>query len=388
MEQSAIKVLPEDSITAKVHPQYDEVTGLHRAFFGESYRKEWAAPTTFQVIKISDIKGGLTPTQRGGGHQSHSLRLVDKDGKEWVLRSVNKYPQVLLPSSLRETFAGDVVDDAMSAQHPFSALVVPPIADAVEVPHTNPIIGYVAPDKALGIYSKTFVGTVDLLEEREPLGKSDNTEKMMQKLTDDNDNNFGTSSFLRARLVDVLLNDWDRHNDQWRFVYRKNVYGGKTYTAVPRDRDQVFYVNEGILPHASTAPWLLWFMQDFKKVRNINDLFWESRLLNGRLLSGMSYNEWTNTSKQFVSNVTDSVLEAGLQQLPESAYQIRHEQLLHTLQNRRAALPKEMDTYYCFIKKIIDIQNLDNNELIETRDITDGGLVVNIHKIDKHDAEE
>ncbi len=248
LEEVAVIATPNDSITVEAHPAYNEVSGLHRTLFGENYRKEWAAPTTLPVIKISQIEGGLTPTGRGGGHQSYSLRLKDKDGKEWVLRSVNKFPQVVLPAEVRETFAADIVIDAMSAQHPYSALVVPPIADAVHVPHSNPVIGYVAPDEKLGIYSKTFVGTVNLLEEREPLGKSDNTEKMMKQLTVDNDNNFDSALFLRARLLDVLVNDWDRHNDQWRFAPKKNEYGGKTYTAIPRDRDQVFYVNEGVLP--------------------------------------------------------------------------------------------------------------------------------------------
>ena len=151
IEAAAIAATPNDSITVQAHPKYDSVSGWHRSIFGENYRKEWAAPTTLPVIKISEIKGGLTPTERGGGHQSFSLRLKDKDGKEWVLRSVNKYPQILLPPSLRETFAGDIVGDAMSAQHPYSALIVPPIANAVNVPHSNPVIGWVAPDKKLGI---------------------------------------------------------------------------------------------------------------------------------------------------------------------------------------------------------------------------------------------
>ncbi len=388
LEEAAVASPTADSVTVAAYPKYDEVSSLHRKLFGENYRKEWAAPTAMPVIKLSQFKGGLTPTSRGGGHQSISLRLTDKDGKEWALRSVNKYPQVLLPEAIRETFAADVVQDAMSAQHPYSALIVPPIADAVKVPHSNPIIGYVAPDKKLGSYSKSFAGTVNLLEEREPLGKSDNTEKTLKELTKDNDNNFDSNTFLRARLLDVLINDWDRHNDQWRFAPQKNKYGGKTYIPVPRDRDQAFYVNEGLLPKFSTRPWLLWFMQDFKKVRNINDLFWESRFLNGRFLIGFSHDEWMNSTQQFVDNVTDSVLETALQRLPQSSYKLRHDVLMQTLQNRRAALPGEMETYYRFLSKIVDIQTSDKNELVELKDNGNKGLQVTVHKLNKNGKEE
>ena len=87
-----------------------------------------------------------------------------------MLRSVEKYPEAILPDQLKETFAKDIVTDAMSAQHPYSALAVPPLANALHVPHANPQIGIVAPDKNLGMYTSTFSGKICLLEEREPGG--------------------------------------------------------------------------------------------------------------------------------------------------------------------------------------------------------------------------
>jgi len=235
-EAIASNAISGDSITVKEHPAFDEVSNFHRFLFGENYRKEYAASATLPVIRISEIKGGLTPSKRGGGHQSRSLRLKDKDGKEWALRSVDKYPEVLLPEQLRETFAKDFIRDAMSAQHPYSALVVPVIANAVNVPHSNPVIGYVAPDPKLGIYSKLFANTVCLLEEREPVGKSDNTADMLSELNKDNDNGFDSSVFFRARLLDLFIGDWDRHDDQWRWADVQKGKG-KRYMAVPRDRD-------------------------------------------------------------------------------------------------------------------------------------------------------
>jgi len=171
-----------DSISVKVHPSYDEKGNLHRFLFGENYRKEWAMPTRLPVIRVSEFQGGLVPLARGGGMQSQSLRLADKEQKEWVIRSVEKSPDALLPDEFRPTFARDWLDDATSAQHPFSALIVPPIANAVKVPHSVPVIGVVVPDKNLGVYERTFANMVALVEEREPIGESDNTAKMKSSL--------------------------------------------------------------------------------------------------------------------------------------------------------------------------------------------------------------
>ena len=103
-------IAQKDSAIVKAHPSYESVTNWHRRLFGENFRKEWAAPVKLPVISVSER--GLTPLQRGGGHQTRSLRLKDAKGNEWVIRSIEKYPEIILPEALRETFAADWVRDA------------------------------------------------------------------------------------------------------------------------------------------------------------------------------------------------------------------------------------------------------------------------------------
>lgn len=373
-----------DSAIVKANESYGEVSGLHKALFGENYRKEWSTDTKLSVIKISEINGGLTPIQRGGGHQSLSLRLKDKNGKEWVLRSVNKYPEILLPEPLRETFAKDIITDAMSAQHPYSALVVPTLAEAAGVPHANPIIGIVAPDRNLGIYIRDFMNTVCLLEEREPMGKSDNSEKMYKTLLDDNDNSFDTTTFFKARLLDLFIGDWDRHEDQWRWVYGKNEKKGKNYVAVPRDRDQVFHIVEGLVPNTASRPWIAPLLHDFDgNIKQVNAFFTESNGLNKKFLNQLSHEQWMELTKQFVAVMTDSVLEKALRNLPKEAYNIRHDELLQKLKERRSNMAAAMDKYYAFINKIVDIQTTDKNEFVQIVDAVNGGLLITVHKMNK-----
>jgi hypothetical protein len=382
-EDSIATAITTDSVSGSVHAAFDKVSKLHRVFFGENYRKEWAAVENLPVIRLSEFKGGLTPLKRGGGNQTRSLRLEDKDGNEWALRSVEKYPDVVLPEKIRETFAKDIVIDAMSAQHPYSALIVPVIADAVHVPHANPIIGYVVPDKALGIYSKTFENTICLLEEREPLGKSDNFTKMLNELNKDNDNSFDSKTFLRARLLDIYLGDWDRHGDQWRFVDTKKGKN-KHYVPVPRDRDQVFYINQGIFPFIESRPWIQPFFEGFNpKIRNAATFLFSSTFLNVRLINQFSYDEWMKITNEFVAAITDSVIEKSLQRLPANSYKIGHEKLSAILKARRNNLPGAMSSYYKFMYKSAFIQTSDKNELVEIKDAPNDGMQITIHKISK-----
>lgn len=376
-------VVQADSVEVQVHPSYDRGGGIHRFFFGENYRKEWAAPTRLPVIRISQAAGGLRPVKRGGGMQSKSLRLVDREGREWVLRSVEKSPDALLPDNFRQTFARDWVDDATSAQHPFGALVVPAIAKVVNVPHATPVIGFVAPDTALGIHGRVFANTVALLEEREPLGDSDNSEKMKKNLAEDNDNKILAREFLNARMLDILLGDWDRHEDQWRW---KDMTKGKTktYLGIPRDRDQVFHVTQGLFPNLASRSYVLPTLRDFDAgIKKVKWVLFKTRFVNAYPEFQLTREEWMEQASQFKNLVTDSVLEAALRRLPASAYQLRHERLFSILRSRRDRIPDAMQEYYRFIHRIVDIQTSDKNEWIHIADTANGGLQVKIVKISK-----
>lgn len=379
----------KDSITINgVVPRYDSVSNRHRAYFGENYRKEWAVETRLPIIKISSILGGLKPTELGGGHQSHSLRLKDKMGKEWVLRSVRKYSEGLAPEMFKGSIYEKWLDDNFSAQHPYSALIVPVLADAVKVPHTNPVIGWVAPDEALGEFAKDFAGTICLLEEREPLGDSDNSVKMLEKLDEDNDNKLDSAVFFRARMLDLLIADWGRHEDQWRWVDKK-AGDGKDYLVIPRDRDQVLYVNEGLLPGAASSVSLLSFLEGFNSsYKDPNAFFINGRNLNQQFLNQYSYESWMKMAREFVNALPDEVLRLAVRQLPASSYQLKGESIFTTLKGRRDNLLNAMDTYYRFLYGIVDIRTSDKAEIVELSESDGRGINLLIHKADKSGDKE
>ena len=373
----------QDSATVKVRPKYNRVNGLHRTFFGENYRKEWSIDTKLPLIKISAVAGGLKPLRMGGGHQTISLRLVDPKGEEWVLRTIVKDPSVLLPPALRQTFARDVLDDAMSAQHPYSPLVVQEIAKAAGIPHAEPIIGVVQRDSMLGEFNKQFEGQVCLLEQREPFGNSDNTAKMLAELDNDNDNHVDYKAFIRAAILDLLIGDWDRHADQWRWV---DIQKGKNkmYVGVPRDRDQAFYVNQGVAPWYASLPWVVPNLQGFREdIRHSKYSLMQHSFLVSRTTSHLPEEEWMKITDDFVKAVSDKVIDDALKRLPQSVYDLRHKELSNVLKKRRDNLPAAMKEYFRFMSKIAEVKLSNKNELIQIRDTTDNGLVVQVNKLNR-----
>lgn len=370
-----------DSITIVLKPGFDSVSGIHRSLFGENYRKVWATQTTLPVLHLSAT--GFTPTELGGGMQTRSLRLMDENKREWVIRSIDKYPDALLPQALAQTLASDLFKDNVSAIFPYAPLVVPVFAKAAGVAHSTPTIMYVAPDKKLGIYSRDFAHTIVLLEEREPLGKSYSTLKMQAALKDDNDNAINQPEYLKARIQDIFLGDWDRHGDQWRWVDTEKGKN-KKFIPVPRDRDQVFYVNQGLFPTILSLPWIMPKFEGFKgSVRNINTFSFNARLIDGLFTNELDAEDWKNTTQHIVHSFSDSVIEAALRKMPAGVYALSAASLNKQLQQRRAEVQDKSLDFYKFLNKVVDITASDKNEQVTISDTLNGRLSLVIHKITK-----
>lgn len=385
-QDSLYAALQGDSAVRAAHPAYDRIGRFGRLWFGENYRKEWAAPVKLPVIRLSDIDGGLAPEKLGGGFQTTSLRLIGKDSMEYTLRSVEKSTDKVLPPAFQGTFVRQIMNDATSAQHPYSALIVPPLAHALGVPHANPVIGVVAPDKKLGMYQNLFAGKVTLLEEREPLGNSDNFVKMMDKLQEDNDNSYDALNFTRARMIDLFLGDWDRHGDQWRF-YDEKKGKGKYYKAIPRDRDMVLNVTEGILPSLIKRYFLMPHVIGFRKklLPYSKYYLYKSRFLSPYPAGQIGYGAWMEEADSFKRIVTDSVIEAAIGRLPRKVYDLEHDVLTRELKSRRDEMAEAMDRFYRFSNRIVDIRTSDKNEFVDIRGVKDtNALKILVRKIDKH----
>ena len=92
------------------------------------------------------------------------------DGRQFALRSIDKDLTKALPEEIRDINLLNLLQDQVSAMHPYSALVVPPLADAVGVYHTNPKVVYLKPQAAMGSFNPLFPEGLYLFEER-PEGK-------------------------------------------------------------------------------------------------------------------------------------------------------------------------------------------------------------------------
>lgn len=377
--------IQQDSILVAIAPEYAEVSGTHRFLFGDNYREIWATPVALKVFYIE--KEGLEILQQGGGQQTKSLRLVDSTGKEWVLRTVQKDPAKALPENLRGTIAKKIVQDQISAAQPYAPLTVPILADALHVPHANPRIVYIPNDPALGIYQTSFANTICVFEEREPTSndqaKTYNTTKVLEKLQEDNDNIIDEKAVLTARMLDLLIGDWDRHEDQWR--WEKRAEGKRNiYSPIPRDRDQTYFINSGVLPYIAARKWIMPKIQGFdSKIRDVNGFMFNARYFDRFFLNELSEAEWINVLKHLQKTLTDSILTAAAHQLPDTVYEQCGEQIRTNLISRRNVLLKNGLKFYNFLAHTVEVPGSDKDDYFELTYQKNKDILLKVYKINK-----
>lgn len=347
---------------------------LKQKIFGEHYRSVWATPIQIPYLDLTTFAGGLTPLQLGGGNQTTSLRMVGKDGIQYQFRTVDKDPGAVLPMGLQNTFADDFVQDQISSSHPFGALVIPGLAKASGIYHTQPKLFYMPYSTLLGPYLSEIGGKIGMLEIRpdENLSKFPNfgrtknavgTDKVYEKIKEDNDNEVDQESFLKARLFDMIIGDWDRHEDQWRWAEFEKKKGA-IYKPIPRDRDQVFTKFDGLIPKIAQS--LLPDIQHFTDgIDNPAEFSLAARNLDRNFLNELSEEQWNKIANQLKADLTDKVIEDAVKDMPKEAYQISGEEIITKLKSRRDVIDKAANSYYKTLAKEVTIAGSDKYEYVE-----------------------
>src|SRR5688500_4192592 len=372
-----------DSMTVAGNSSF-KTNGSKRFWMGNNYRKEWKMPIRVPVINLATEYGGLTPVKRGGGKQTKNLRLEDPQGREYSLRSIEKFITAkTLPGGIESEAAADLVSDGISASYPYANASIPVLSHAAGIPSGQIRLVYIPDDPRLGEFREDLKHKLSILELRLPdaVKNGFDTEDEVEKLKDDIDNEVDQLAMLRTRILDMYVMDLDRHEDQWQWgAVDKDK--GKLYYPVPRDRDQAFYVNQGLLPGIAKWPWLVPQLQGFRvQAKNIKRFNWAARNLDRFFLNELDEQDWKQAVDLFVSQMTDNVIQEAMDKQPPEIKHLRWNEIIEKLKARRQYLAGEVMQYYRFLSENVDVVTSDKKELFDITLNDDGSVLLQVFKI-------
>lgn len=361
---------------------------LWQHLWGRHYRPLWATPVSAPTLQLGAV--GLEPLRAGGSFQTNSLHLRTPDGRNFVLRSVDKDLSRSINAGWLDRAIAPVLRDQTCAAPPYGAYVAARLARAARVLHTNPRLVYLLPDSTLGTWRSRFRPALYLLEERPARDQSHapsfgrarrvvGSDSMLNQVLR-GPAHLAPRAYLRARLLDLLVGDWSRRADQWRWAAFPAGGGGTEFQPIPRDRDQAFFrFDDGWLTRLIS--WVRPRYQTFNPdlvPTDVGPLTVTGRPLDHTALALLPEAAFVAEADSLRRLLPDAVLAQALHAAPAEVRARLTRELLPALQARRDALPAVARRYYEVLQAEATVTGTDAAERFELTGLGPGRLLVRV----------
>jgi hypothetical protein len=365
-----------------IAPKY-KAGGFHCWLWGTDYRPLWTTPIRVEVLNLQTFAGGLKPLFRVGGVETKGLAMKGADGRDYTFRGIDKDPTSILPADLQDTWAKSIVQDQIAANHPASFFVVDELMKASGILRTEQLILVMPDDPALGEFRKDFAGLVGQVFEY-PGAKSDKNpgfqgateilkhDVFYKRIETDSKDRPDTRALLKARLLDIMIGDFDRHRDQWRWAKFPEK---ELWQPIPDDRDQAFCRYEGLVL-ALARPRIPILQNYSDHYPGMEGLTWNGRDQDRQLLAGLERPVYKEVAQELKAQITDEVIDRAAHRMPPEYFKIDGTRLIHDLKGRRDRLVEGAEAFYEYIADKVKVYLTDAPEYVEVKRLDNGDTLV------------
>ncbi|MEZ4839669.1 metallophosphoesterase [Flavobacterium sp.] len=361
---------------------------VYQFLWGKHYKNYYKKEIALRTVSLDTLYGGLKPIGLDNEGTTNSLLLKDKNGKEFSMQPLEKdassffkslaYKNSNLKNQEKNALSEDFLRDYFTTIHPFTPLVVSKLSLAIGISSPHSKLFYVPNQNALGNYNEDFGGSLYYISEKvnttqkslADFGKPNaiiDTDEMLHQIRIDKNHVVDKENYIRARLLDMLIGDWDRQEKNWRWSVHQEKE--KTiYRPIPLNRDQAFAKYDGAF---------LWLLKSIPAMgqmhsytynpKNIKEFNKQVYALDLALLSDSDEKVWEKQAKFIQDNLTNDVINKAFLQLPYELQDETTTKLKLYLRNRLKKLNQTAQQY----------QNLLNKKTLVVGTMKDDVFVIN-----------
>jgi hypothetical protein len=360
-------------------PQYDK-GGVWRFWFGDGYRDTWKAPAELPVLDLRTEAGGLAAEFRVGGEETVGLALKGADGRSYTFRLLRKEPRGALPPEWWGTVPARIKADYSSAEYPANLPMFSTIARSVGILFPRSRLAVMPDDPALGTFRATFADQPGSLSEYvtpgyEGITELVSSEGLWAKWREGPESRPDSREFLKARLLDLATNNFDRNRGQWRWG---RVPGKRLWQPLPEDTDRCFARYDGaIMDYVRlSAPALMRYSGRYP--RRIEGLTYDGDDITRWLLSDLDWPAFEEVAREVQARLTNEVIEDAVHQAPAEWYAASGAEIAAALEQRRDGLVDFARRFYLHLADRVDVRGSDRDEIATILHLDDGAVEVSL----------
>ncbi|MFT2010330.1 metallophosphoesterase [Pontibacter sp. 13R65] len=355
------------------------------------YKQEWNTPVQVPLLDLGTTSHSLAPFGVKENQDKYLLRLRNADGFEYSFRPLLRNSLLTVPTRYRHASSIEQLRETwLPSQHPYAPLVVRHLEKAAGVLTPFPQL-YLLPDlNCLGAYKEQFANKMGYLEpdaedyhskELAPIASPPvlSYNSLVLELERNHQHQVNARAFAKARLLDMLVGDWDRHEAQYTWAQQQQK--GKTvYLPIPEDRDNAFFYFNGLLPWLANRGWGVRELQHFShKIDNLKGLNSAARNLDRRLLSSLTPADWVAIADSLQQALTDEVLDSAVHQMPAEVFSYHGGEIAAKLKARRMQLQEVAQRYGKLLAHYVDVYGSEQEERFEVERKPDGTTHVRMY---------
>ncbi len=211
----------------------------------------------------------------------------------------------------------------------------------------------------------------------------ESTDDLLETLREDEDFIVNEEAYIRARIFDMLIGDWDRHSDQWRWAVFENENGIKEFVPIPRDRDQVFANFDGSFLNAlrnvmGSVNQFGVYGDDIKDVKWFNEA---GSKLDRALIKRSDRSVWMEQAAFLQHAISEETIHKAFKNIPPEVQDTTITEIKKHFIARKNNLKDIVARYFSEFMKFQMITGTDKDDYFEIERATDGTTKISAYRI-------
>lgn len=206
---------------------------------------------------------------------------------------------------------------------------------------------------------------------------------MFQRFYKDQKTHIALDEFVRARLFDIWVGDWSKHEDNWKWAVFKTDKG-KLYRPIPRDRDHVFSRQDGLINWLADRRFGMQNLEDFGyDFKDIRSLTYQARNMDRFLMQEATRDLFLEQAKYIQENISEDDIAEAIKKMPPEVVALSGDEIATKLKNRIGQLDEAAATYYTLLNREVDVTGSKDEEYFEINYQQDGSLRIQMFDVSK-----